>query len=550
LRMGGLHWGTEFRTRPDVITFPLPAVRGEAVVPSTADVYVNGVLRSRSKVAPGPFTLHDLPVISGSGDLRLVVRDSLGREQVVTQPYLVNEGLLRPGLSSYSVDVGAIREDYGLESFQYGRPIAVIDVRRGVSDWITIEGNAERAQDQQTFGFGLTGALHPVVLLSAAISHSEAEQSGDYAQLGISTTGRALNAGIRLRVASEGFRQVGMPNGEPIASRSIDGQIGWQAGRFGSVGLVFARRDHRNDSKLQMLSATYGVALGPVGYLSAFATRSLSEEESLQVALMLTRALGNRTAARVAASVDDRGLGGGTSVSRSLPANEGSGFHFETERGASPRMGAGYAAQNSAITVTLDGQQRSDRSRFGMGARGGLVVIGGHASAVRDPGDDMGIALVEVPGQPGVTIYHDNHRAARTDSHGFAMVTGLRPYEVNRLRIDTEDLPIDVALTNEEIRVRPYSGGGVQIRFPEAQTGGATMRLLRPSGEPVPAGATAHVGEREFTVAGSGILYVTGVSGSLSIKVTWARGGCYAQARVPVGSVLPDLGTVMCGEII
>jgi hypothetical protein len=58
------------------------------------------------------------------------------------------------------------------------------------------------------------------------------------------------------------------------------------------------------------------------------------------------------------------------------------------------------------------------------------------------------------------------------------------------------------------------------------------------------------VGEREFTVAGSGILYVTGVSGSLEIKVTWAHGDCYAQARVPIGSVLPDLGTIMCGEII
>jgi outer membrane usher protein len=233
-----------------------------------------------------------------------------------------------------------------------------------------------------------------------------------------------------------------------------------------------------------------------------------------------------------------------------LPADEGSGFHLETEQGSLPRIGAGYAAQNSAITVAMDGQHQNDRSRFGVGARGGLVMIGGHASAVRDPGEDMGIALVEVPGQSGVTIYHDNHRAARTDAHGFAMVTGLRPYEVNRLRIDTQDLPIDAAMTSEEIRVRPYSGGGVQVRFPEAQTGGATMRLLQPSGEPVPAGATAHVGTQQFTVAGSGFLYVTGVSGSLAIAVTWARGNCFAQARVPSGPVLPDLGTILCGEII
>ncbi|WP_260295750.1 hypothetical protein [Sedimenticola hydrogenitrophicus] len=36
VRFGGVQWGTDFATRPDVVSFPLPTITGEAVLPSTA----------------------------------------------------------------------------------------------------------------------------------------------------------------------------------------------------------------------------------------------------------------------------------------------------------------------------------------------------------------------------------------------------------------------------------------------------------------------------------------------------------------------------------
>ena len=38
VRFGGIQWGTDFSTTPEVITFPLPALRGSASVPSTVDL--------------------------------------------------------------------------------------------------------------------------------------------------------------------------------------------------------------------------------------------------------------------------------------------------------------------------------------------------------------------------------------------------------------------------------------------------------------------------------------------------------------------------------
>ena len=87
VRFGGVQWSTNFSTQPGFIAFPLPGVSGEAALPSTVDLYVDSALRMSREVPSGPFSIQDLPVTTGQGDARLVVRDILGREQVITQPF-------------------------------------------------------------------------------------------------------------------------------------------------------------------------------------------------------------------------------------------------------------------------------------------------------------------------------------------------------------------------------------------------------------------------------------------------------------------------------
>jgi len=97
LRFAGLQFARNFAVEPGFITLPLPSVSGSAALPSVVDVYVNDVLQSRQQVRPGPFQLRDVPVVTGGGEVQVVVRDLLGRETVTRQSYYAAPELLRRG---------------------------------------------------------------------------------------------------------------------------------------------------------------------------------------------------------------------------------------------------------------------------------------------------------------------------------------------------------------------------------------------------------------------------------------------------------------------
>ncbi|WP_168193470.1 fimbrial biogenesis outer membrane usher protein [Bradyrhizobium sp. NAS96.2] len=100
VRIGGLQAQRDFALRPDLITAPLATIGGSAAVPSTVDVYVNNIRTFSQDVASGPFSVNNVPLISGAGTTQLVVRDSAGRETRTSAPFYANASLLAPGLSS------------------------------------------------------------------------------------------------------------------------------------------------------------------------------------------------------------------------------------------------------------------------------------------------------------------------------------------------------------------------------------------------------------------------------------------------------------------
>ena len=78
----GLQWQRNFSTQPKFRTIPLPSFRGEAVLPSAVELYIQNMLIKRADIAfPGPFTLESIPVVTGSGTIDIVTTDILGRQQ-------------------------------------------------------------------------------------------------------------------------------------------------------------------------------------------------------------------------------------------------------------------------------------------------------------------------------------------------------------------------------------------------------------------------------------------------------------------------------------
>lgn len=232
VRFAGVQWGTNFSTQPGFISFPMPTLHGEAALPSTVDVYVNNVLRLHRDLPPGPFAISSVPVVSGSGEVSLVVRDLLGRETQISQPYYASQTLLREGLHDFSFELGALRQDYGLRSARYGHGIGVATYRSGLSDTFTGKLRAELSGKQQAAG-AMGRMLWPAwgtFEAGTVLSRSDTRDDGAQLVLGIERRSRSFSLALRTQLASSDFIQLGMPEDRPAPRQIASAHLGWPLG--------------------------------------------------------------------------------------------------------------------------------------------------------------------------------------------------------------------------------------------------------------------------------------------------------------------------------
>lgn len=123
VRFAGIQYATNFATQPSLITMPQPNIYGEANLPSSIDVLVNGMNTQHQSVNKGSYEVTQVPVVTGKGAIQVVSTDMLGRQQINTFDYYASPLLLKPGLSNYSYELGSIRRAYANESFNYGRAL-------------------------------------------------------------------------------------------------------------------------------------------------------------------------------------------------------------------------------------------------------------------------------------------------------------------------------------------------------------------------------------------------------------------------------------------
>ncbi len=164
VRMGGVQLRRDFTLRPDLITSPLPQVSGSAAVPSTIELYANQSRALSKEFSGGPFTIDNIPTITGPGTIRLVMRDASGKEIVSEYAYYASANLLAQGVFDYAAETGFVRRFYGLDSNNYdGNPVGSASFRYGVTPRLTAEGHAEGGDgllnlgSAVNFGLGIMG---------------------------------------------------------------------------------------------------------------------------------------------------------------------------------------------------------------------------------------------------------------------------------------------------------------------------------------------------------------------------------------------------------
>lgn len=547
MRFGGLQWGTDFSLDPYFSTTAAPIVAGETPLPSTLELFVNDRLALRRDVPPGPFEIRDPPVVTGQGEMQLVIRDLLGREQMVTRPYHASPRLLKAGLTDHHLALGTLRRDYSRASNRYGSGFGTGLVRHGVSPTLTAEGRAEIAEDQQTGGLALSHLLlnWAVLDLTLAVSRSDAG-NGRRAGLGLLRQARPYSLGLRLTHTDRDYTQLGAPpgtlpryQGRAHARRSF--------GQHGSWGVSALYREPRVGRALRAFTLSHRRRLGDHTALSISVTRTELDTRDHSLLVSLTRSLGHRTSGRAYYTRRDEDHRQGVSLQRNPPPGTGIGWRMLAEDGPNERLEASMRGQTEATAFNAAAARRGGITAYRAGLRGGFAYMDGGVFASRHIDD--GFAVVRTGEYPKVGIYRNNHLVARSNRHAMALVPRLRAYEANRLAVDLDDLPLEARIDSPEVTVVPRRRSGVLADFDIEPAHGALIQLVDEEGLPLPAGSTVQFADRDerFPVAHNGWTYVTGLKDTARLIARWPGRACTVEVTRPTDAgPQPRIGPVTC----
>ncbi|NUT61216.1 fimbria/pilus outer membrane usher protein [Herbaspirillum sp. C9C3] len=546
VRLGGFQYASDFNLRPDLVRFPTPSLGGETVVPSTVDLFVNGVRQLSQPVPPGPFEIRQPPIASGAGQIAVAVTDELGRQTFRTINFYATDRLLKPGLSSYSAEGGWVRRNYGLRSNDYGQFALSGTARHGMSDWLTLEGHAEAMRQLGLAGGGAVFNLgNRAVLASSLAASSSQASSGQQVSLAIERNADPVSLSLSRTQSTRGYQDIGALQGAPVARSATLATLGLNLRDYGSLSLAYAR------SKSPLLFTDLG-------------TSSLADSET--VTLTWFKSVGSSSNLYLTAYRDFRNSGYGATIGLIIPfgGRDVAGGSVSNNNG---QRTSTLQASRSTVAIGDLGWQLQDtegsyrqrigqlnyKSRYGslsaaasqsaqvsserLGARGALAFMDGSAFAT-DWIDDS-FAVVDTSGVKNVGIYNENRYVGRTDDKGQLLLTDLRAYDVNKISVDVLDLPLTLQLDQSEQYVRPRDRAGVVLHFNARRASDVTLILKDAKGEFIPLGSSIRVRESglQAPVGYDGVSYLQELGPVNTLDVLLPSGArCQATLTPPARS--------------
>ncbi|GAB3774234.1 fimbria/pilus outer membrane usher protein [Ramlibacter monticola] len=540
VRMAGVQYQRNFATAPLLVTYPTGDVSGTATVPSTVDVYIGNAKAYSTQVRPGPFSVSNLPVPVGAGNVQVVVRDLFGKESTVVVPYVRYDEMLKKGLHDFSYEAGVLRRDYAVESNSYGDWAAVATHRYGVTDWLTLEGHAEGMADRGNLG-GVVQVTMPVLgLVGVGGAASSGLGHGRLGKAFFQRNERNWSIGAAVEQRSPDYVDIAF---EPGQVRTLGVRQFSASARVGARNWVNALWLRTTDTSGEFNTATLGwtLTLSRSATLTANVSRFWGTQPASTVfSLTLALPLGERDFAT--ATVERRSDFAKTDVlldvSRNLLETDSFGYRIlagqqsgarRAELGAFLQTGAGQFGLEVADAFGT----RSTRAYV----RGGVAAAGGETRLSRYL--DQSFAIVKVADFPDVRVYGNGQPLGKTDAGGIAVIPRLSGFLPSTIAFEAEDIPLEGSFGDNAKRLKIANRMGVLVDMGVARRLSATLTLTDPDGKPVPAGASVRIGEasEEFPVARQGRVYVSGLERGKSnaLRVQIGERECRATVDLPSG---------------
>ncbi|MGP8268530.1 MAG: fimbria/pilus outer membrane usher protein [Terracidiphilus sp.] len=569
VHMEGAQIRSDFTTRPDLITFPLPSVSGSAAVPSTVAILTNGNQTVSSEVAAGPFEIPELPVISGAGTITVSVTNALGQQVSVSKPFYASSTLLKPGLQTYAAQAGLVRRNWGAFSNDYGKMAGTAIYRRGLTRFFTVEGSVEGTPGATAGGAGGITQIGNLGVVNFAAAASTGSAGGTGAQycMGAQRIGRIFSVGASAIVANRYYQDVAAINGAGVPRKQISAFTGLASKRFGSIGAAYAGLDQDASSVTippaltpepavhsHVVSANYSRQINRLSIYTTYFKDHVNPGSSSGLQASVTIALGRRN-----------------TVSASGSSNNSSGSteyigQAQVQQSAPQIYDWGYLASVSAGSGNHEFAQGQYKSRVGLFTAGvdedeGATTVRAESMAAISFVDKHlfpsnwiydSFAIVDTGSVPHVHVLQENRPVGSTNSSGKLLVPDMRSFEQNQIRIDANDIPPDAALTTDARVIRPQDRSGVVVKYPVKFNRAALLQLVDAAGAAIPLGSTATLKATGivFPIGYDGDVYVEGLDSHNELTVESADGRHCTLAfnYTPLPGDIPSIGPLLCQE--
>jgi outer membrane usher protein len=197
---GGVLWQSNFRQYGQFDFMPSFDMNFNVATPSHAELYVNQVKTNEWDLQPGTVNMPSL-LSSGQGDATLVLTDTFGRQQQITQPFYVTQQLLKPGLHDFYYGLGAKRR-FSNNSLNYGETVLLGSHRYGFNNNLTAGGAFTATKKVSNLGASLTYSFAGNSLIDTTITMSHQSSLNGYLavaryQFNYDNLNFALNSGYQ-----------------------------------------------------------------------------------------------------------------------------------------------------------------------------------------------------------------------------------------------------------------------------------------------------------------------------------------------------------------
>ena len=559
VRLGGVQIGRDFSVRPDLITYPLPSFSGQAAVPSSVDLFINGYRNTQANVQPGPWSLTNVPFVNGAGDAVITTTDAVGRQITTTLPFYVSSSLLKTGLSDYSFSAGAIRENYGINNFDYGAAAASGSYRYGLTDWLTLESHAEGSDSVAMGGAGGLVKLGSFGVVNGALAQSQMDgnpgtqyswgyqYNNSWFSLGTQHTIRSADFGNLALVGSRGDNA---NTSYSLSRRSAQYTASVSLNDYGSLGLAYLDISGGDSERTRLLNLSWSKNLWGNSSLYISASRD-QEQGNWSGAISLVIPFGEQSSASVTTERDQQGNNSQRLyVSRAMPTDGGFSYDasWANQGGNSGDYRQGSLRyRNNKIDTSAGFFGDNDNTTQWADFTGSVVLMDNRVFAANNINDAFVVVKTDYP---DVTVRYENQTMGRTDKQGYLLVPSISSYYGAKYDIDTLDLPADRTAPKVEQRFAVKRKSGYLLNFPVDRLRAASVVLHDSNHQPLPISSQVlRPNQATEYVGWDGIVWMEDLDASNPIHVVTPDGrSCDAQLDIADGQpkALKTYGPLTC----